>query len=125
MRNGSIVYICHRISDEDDEVQEFGKPEAFVLRPMYLTIQPNAGNVYQRTFGEFKDYTHQMCGSPYQLWEKKIAEGDRVYLDSIPDGFKSKTEPDEGWGYDANYKIVKVAKQNKCIYYALQSMLER
>ena len=125
MRNGSLVYICHRTSDRDAEFETFAKPVAYVLKPMFLTIQPNAGNVYQRTFGEFKDYTQQMCGIPYKYWENLLGEGDRLYLDAIPDGFQSRKEPDEGWGYDANYKIVKVAKQNKCIYYALQSILER
>ena len=125
MRNGSLIYVCRRTSDRDAEFETFAQPVAYVLRPMYLTVQPNAGNVYQRTFGEFKDYSQQMCGSPYRLWENILNEGDRVYLDYMPDGYKRKQEPDEGWGYDANYKIVKVAKQNKCIYYALQSILER
>lgn len=124
MRNQSIVYHCKRTSLPNAEVETFAKPEKYVLRPRYLTIQPNAGNVYDSTFGEFKDYTEKGCATPYEFWETKISEGDRFYLDIEPVGLADGVEPDEGWGFDANYVVNRVAKQNIAIYFALKSIVE-
>lgn len=118
------MYHCRRTSSPDSEVETFAKPEKYVLRPRYLTIQPNTGNVYDSTFGEFKDYTEKGCATPYEFWETKISEGDRFYLDIIPEGLADNTEPDEGWGFDANYVVDRVAKQNIVIYFALKSIVE-
>lgn len=124
MKNLSRVYHCRRISPPESEVEEFAKPQQYVLRPRYLTIQPNTGNVYDSIFGEFKDYAEKGCAQPYDFWVTKIGEGDRFYLDKIPDGFVSNSEPDEGWGYDANYVVRRIAKQNVAIYFALNSIVE-
>lgn len=124
MRNLSTVYHCKRTSLPEAEVETFAKPEKYILRPRYLTIQPNSGNIYDSIFGEFKDYTEKGCAIPYELWETKISEGDRFYLDIVPRGFDKNLEPDEGWGFDANYVVNKIAKQNVAIYFALKSIVE-
>jgi hypothetical protein len=82
-------------------------------------------NVYDKnTFGEFKDYTETGCATPYDFWETKIAEGDRFYLGVIPQVGENNSEPEEGWGFDANYVVNKIAKQNIAIYFALKSIVE-
>jgi hypothetical protein len=124
MKNGKVVYHCKRTSLPNAEVETFAKPERYILRPRYLTIQPNTGNVYDSTFGEFKDYTEKGCATPYEFWEDQISEGDRFYLDSIPEGFENNIEPDAGWGFDANYVVNQVAKQNVAIYFGLKSIVE-
>ena len=124
MKNGKVVYHCKRTSLPNAEVETFAKPEIYILRPRYLTIQPNTGNVYDSTFGEFKNYTEKGCATPYEFWETKISEGDRFYLDCEPKDIASKEEPDEGWGWDANYVVNKIAKQNIAIYFALNSIVE-
>ena len=124
MKNGKVVYHCKRTSLPNAEVETFAKPERYILRPRYLTIQPNTGNVYDSTFGEFKNYTEKGCATPYEFWEAKISEGDRFYLDCEPKDIASKEEPDEGWGWDANYVVNKIAKQNIAIYFALNSIVE-
>lgn len=124
MRNQSVVYHCKRTSLPNAEIETFAKPEKYVLRPRYLTIQPNNGSVYNTTFGEFKDYTEKGCATPYDFWENKISEGDRFYLDIEPVGLADGVEPDEGWGFDANYVVNGVAKQNVAIYFALKSIVE-
>ena len=46
MRNGEKIWYCSRISDENAEVEEFDKPEEFVLQmprvfsPISITVQP-------------------------------------------------------------------------------------
>lgn len=124
MKNRKVVYHCKRTSLPHSEVETFAKPEKYVLRLRYLTIQPNAGNVYDSTFGEFKDYTEKGCAMPYEFWENKIGEGDRFYLDTIPSGFADNIEPDNGWGFDANYVVNRVAKQHTMISFALKSIVE-
>ena len=69
MKNGTVVYHCKRTSLPNAEIETFAKPEKYILRPRYLTIQPNTGNVYNNTFGEFKDYTETGCATPYDFWE--------------------------------------------------------
>jgi len=124
MKNGSVVYHCKRISPPSSDVEEFDKPQKYVLRPRYLTIQPFTGNIYDNTFGEFRDYTEKGCAIPYEFWENQINEGDRFYLNTVPNGFESGEEPDSGWGYDADYVVNAVSKQNIAIYFALKSILE-
>ena len=89
MRNGSVVYLCRRISPPSSDTQEFDKPQKFVLRPRYLTIQPFTGNIFDNTFGEFRDYTEKGCAVPYEFWESKISEGDRFYINTIPQGYET------------------------------------
>ena len=124
MRNGKIVYHCRRTSLPNDEIETFAKPEKYILRPRYLTIQPNTGNIYNNDFGEFKDYTEKGVATPYEFWENKIGEGDRFYLDVEPKGFSDGVEPEEKWGFDANYVVNRVAKQNIVISFALKSIME-
>jgi hypothetical protein len=124
MKNLSIVYHCKRTSQPNAEVETFAKPDIYVLTPRFLTIQPNLGSIYNNTFGEFKDYTEQGCAIPYTFWKDKINEGDRFYLDIKPKNFDGE-EPDEGWGFDANYVVNKVSKQNVAIYFALKSIVEK
>lgn len=123
MKLGSVVYHCKRISDKDSEVEEFAPPIRYVLRFNYLSIQPKSGNIYQQTFGEFKDYEQQMCAQPYLKWENEIKEGDRFYIELEPDLDTDKIET-FGYGYDANYKVVKRNAQNIAIFYALKSIVE-
>lgn len=124
MKNGSIIYHCRRTSPPSAEIETFAKPEKYILRPHFLTIQPNNGNVYNNTFGEFKDYTQKGCATPYEFWETKISEGDRFYLAGTPKGLIEDTEPSEGWGADADYVVNQVAKQNVAVYFALKSIVE-
>lgn len=124
MKNLSTVYHCKRTSPPEAEVETFAKPQKYILRPRYLTIQPNSGSVYDSVFGEFKDYTERGCAIPYEFWDTKISEGDRFYLDIKPKVAADGSEPDEGWGFDANYVVNRVAKQNVAIYFALKSIVE-
>lgn len=124
MRNGSVVYLCRRISPPSSDAQEFDKPQKFVLRPRYLTIQPFTGNIFDNTFGEFRDYTEKGCAVPYEFWENKISEGDRFYINTIPQGYETGEQPEQGWGYDADYVVNSVSKQNIAIYFAMKSILE-
>lgn len=123
MRNGTIVYHCKRISKPNADYEEFAPPVQYRLRFGYLTIQPKSGNIYNQTFGEFKDYEQSVCAMPYSKWLDQIHEGDRFYIEKKPDtasdDFKAR-----GYGYDANYKVVKRNPQNLAIYYALKSIID-
>lgn len=123
MRVGATIYHCKRTSEADSEIETFARPVKHTLRPNYLTIQPNSGSIYENVFGEYKDYSQKVCAIPYDNWENEIKEGDRFYLEVTPKNLGGE-EPDEGWGYDADYKVVRVAKQNRAIYYALKSIIE-
>lgn len=123
MKNGAIVWHCKRISEANAEIEIFDKPIKYVLQLGYLTIQPQSGNMFTNVFGEFKDYSDKMCASPYERWDNIIKDGDRFYLDKTPDTNENNIE-EFGYGYDANYRIVKTAKQNRVIYFALQSIVE-
>lgn len=122
MRNGNIIYHCRRSSPPNAEYETFDRPTPYQLRFAYLTIQPSTGNVYENPFGEFKDYSLKMCASPYAQWDSVIREGDRFYVNKKP--LAIEQEPEYGWGYNADYKVVKVAKQNRSIFYALQSIVD-
>ena len=121
MKNFTIVYHCKRISNPSAEVEKFAEPVKYILKPGYLTIQPNNGSIYNNIFGEFRDYTDMGCATPYEFWDNKINEGDRFYIGIEPN---KETELDHEYGYDANYVVNRISKQNKVINFALKSIVE-
>lgn len=124
MRNGSVIYFCKRTSEPDDDIEVFAKPQAFVLKPQYFTIQPASGFLDTQAFGEFVDITNKGMVFPYEKWENVFHEGDRLYLDKEPDGYSTNVEPDDGWGYDADAKIYAVKKQNRAIALTIRSIVK-
>ena len=90
----------------------------------YLTIQPVSGYMDFQVYGEFVDITHRGIATPYEMWDGVFHEGDRFYLDKVPDGFDDDTEPELGWGYDANAKIIAVKPQNFAINLTIRNIVE-
>lgn len=123
MKNGKTVYFCKRIS-EPGEDERFSEPQAVVLRLGHLTIQPVSGYMDFQAYGEFVDITYRGIATPYEMWDGVFHEGDRVYLDKVPDGFLSRVEPELGWGYDANAKIIAVKPQNFAINLTIRNIVE-
>jgi len=123
MRNGKTVYFCRRISKAGED-EKFSMPVPIVLNLGYLTIQPTGGYLDVQTYGEFVDITHRGIATPYEKWDGYFHEGDRFYLDKVPDGFVEDTEPDMGWGYDANAKIIAVKPQNYAINLTIRNIVE-
>ena len=123
MRLGSVVYHCKYLGKDENGNEMFSEPKAHILRLNYMTIQPKSGNFFHQQFGDFKDYEQQMCCQPYLKWENEIKENDRFYLELKPDTTSEKFES-LGYGYDANYKVVKRSPQNIAIFYALGSIVE-
>ncbi len=124
MKNGSVVYFCARTSSPSDEIETFAKPVKFVLKPMYLTIQPAGGFMDNQAFGEFVDITHKGIASPYDKWFGVFHEGDRLYLTKKPEGFDENEEPVDGWGFDADAQIYAVKPQNKVIALTIRNIIE-
>ena len=89
-----------------------------------MTIQPTGGYLDVQTYGEFVDITHRGIATPYQMWDGVFHEGDRFYLDKVPDGFEGDSEPELGWGYDANAKIIAVKPQNLAINLTIRNIVE-
>lgn len=123
MKNGSVVYFCSRTSSPSSDIETFSKPIAFVLRPMYFTIQPASGFMDNQAFGEFVDITHKGVAFPYDKWISVFKEGDRLYLNKKPYGFDSDTEPEDGWGYDADAQIYAVKPQNRAITLTIRNIV--
>ena len=123
MRNGKTVYFCKRTSSAGAE-EVFAKPVPYVLRLHYLTIQPVSGYMDFQSYGEFVDITHRGIATPYEMWDGVFHEGDRFYLDKVPDGYSNDTEPELGWGYDANAKIIAVKPQNLAINLTIRNIVE-
>lgn len=124
MKNGSIIYFCSRTSEPNDDIEVFAKPTALRLRPNYLTIQPASGYLDIQTFGEFVDITQKGIATPYTQWDGFFKEGDRLYLNKKPDGLRTNKEPEEGWGYDADAKIISVKPQNKAIALTIRTIVK-
>lgn len=123
MRNGGFVWWCQRTSKDGDDIQTFARPEKFMLRPHFLTIQPSSGYDSVVEFGEKLSRTWTGMGQPYGYWFGKIKEGDRFYIDGaepyIPD---DGTEPEDGWGADANARINSVRPQNEAVRFILEKI---
>ena len=123
MRNGSAVWYCKRISKDGDDLEVFAKPEKFILRFGFLTIQPASGYDNVIEFGENVAKTWNCIGQPYGFWFGKVKEGDRWYVDGaepyIPE---DGSEPEDGWGMDANARIYSVRPQNLAVRFILQKI---
>lgn len=124
MRNGSTIYFCSRTSGPQDEIETFAKPVPYVLRPMYLTIQPAGGFMDNQAFGEFTDITNKGMAIPYRRWYGVFKEGDRLYLEKVPEGYDTGVEPEDGWGYDADAQIIAVKPQNVAIALTIRDIIK-
>ena len=123
MKNGSYVYFCKRTSQPQDDIETFAKPVKLRLQPRFLTIQPAGGFMDNQVFGEFTDITHKGIASPYDRWYGYFTEGDRIYLEQEPKGYKCDTEPEDGWGFDADAEIIAVKPQNKTIMLTIRNII--
>ncbi|NCC99907.1 MAG: hypothetical protein EOL95_09460 [Bacteroidia bacterium] len=123
MKNGLKVYFCKRTSQDNAKIETFAKPIEFTLRFGYLTIQTSSGYNEVVEFGDNVSKTWTCYGQPYDEWFARLNEGDRFYVDGkIPDGFSSATEPEDGWGYDANAIVYSVRPQNIAIKFILEKI---
>lgn len=124
MKNGSVVYFCSRTSKPTDDIETFAKPVAYKLKPVFLTIQPAGGFMDNQAFGEFVDITYKAIAAPYERWDGVFKEGDRFYLNRVPDGFEEDVEPEDGWGYDADAQIYSVRPQNRAISLIIRNIVK-
>ena len=123
MRNGDLVWYCKRLSKDGDELEVFDKPVAIRLGFQNLTVQPMSGYDNVVEFGEDINKTWNCIAQPYKKWFGVIKEGDRFYVDGAePEIPNNGAEPDDGWGYDANAKVVSVRPQNVALRFILQKI---
>lgn len=123
MRNGDRVWYCKKISDDDAEVVKFAPPVEYILRPMHLTIQPSNGYSEVVEFGKDIGKTWTGMGQPYRYWYNLLQEDDRWYVDGAEPYIPSDgSEPDDGWGADANARVYSVRPQNEAVRFILKKI---
>ena len=123
MRNGDVVWYCKRTSEDGDRIQTFAEPVAFRLAFHHLTIQPAGGYDNVVEFGENLGKTWNCIAQPYGKWFGMIKEGDRFYVDGAEPYIPSDgTEPEDGWGADANARVISVRPQNVAFRFILQKI---
>lgn len=123
MRNGDIVWFCKRTSKDGDRIETFAKPVAITLGIRNLTIQPASGYSSVIEFGENVSKTWTAIGQPYSKWFGYVKEGDRFYVDGASPYMPTDgTEPEDGWGFDANARVSSVRPQNVAVRFILQKI---
>lgn len=123
MRNGDIVWFCCRTSVDGDKIETFSKPIPIRLSIMNLTIQPASGYSSVVEFGENISKTWTAIGQPYSRWFGLVKEGDRFYLDGASPYMPTDgSEPEDGWGFDANARVTSVRPQNVAVRFILQKI---
>ena len=126
MRNGEKIWYCSRISDENAEVEEFDKPEEFVLQmprvfsPISITVQPKNGFTDRMAYGETTSSDQRIVLTPYAYWHGKFKEGDVFYLDG-----RMPNANEEYYGQDANYQVDFVANQNEAIEVSVKKIINK
>lgn len=123
MRNGDIVWYCRRTSKDGDKLETFAEPIPMILGIRFLTIQPASGYSSVVEFGENVSKTWNAIGQPYGRWLGVVKEGDRFYVDGAEPNIPSDgSEPEDGWGYDANARVTSVRPQNYAVRFILQKI---
>lgn len=121
MRNGDLVWYCKRTSPDGSRIETFDRPVQFRLALGHLTIQPSSGYDSVVEFGENIKKMWNCIAQPYGKWFGMIREGDRFYVDgATPNVPADGSEPDDGWGYDANARVYSVRPQNIALRFILQ-----
>ena len=122
MRNGEKVWYCERTSPDGSRLETFAKPVEIRLAFGHLTIQPSSGYTSVVEFGENIRKMWNCIGQPYSKWVG-VKEGDRFYVDGaspyIPE---DGSEPEDGWGFDANARVYSTRPQNVAIRFILQKI---
>lgn len=123
MKNGDKVWYCKRTSPNGSRIETFDKPQELVLSFGNLTIQPSSGYDSVIEFGENVRKMWNCIAQPYEKWVDVIREGDRFYVDGAkPDIPKDGSEPEDGWGYDANARVYSTRPQNIALRFILQKI---
>ena len=123
MRNGDKVWHCRRISADGSDLELFDKPVEYTLALRHLTIQPSSGYDNVMEFGEKISKMWNCIGQPYDFWIGKIQEGDRFYVDGeTPNIPEDGSEPEDGWGMDANARVYSVRPQNVAVRFILEKI---
>lgn len=121
MKNGLKVWHCQRISEDGSKLEKFSKPVEYTLALKFLTIQPSSGYDNVVEFGEKLSKMWNAMGQPYDFWADKVKEGDRFYVDGVTPNIPTDgSEPEDGWGYDANARIYSVRPQNLAVRFILE-----
>lgn len=123
MRNGEKVWYCKRISEDGSRLEIFAKPLEITLSLGNLTIQPSSGYDSVIEFGEHIRKMWNCIAQPYGKWVDLIKEGDRFYVDGAkPEIPTDGSEPEDGWGYDANARVYSIRPQNVALRFILQKI---
>lgn len=126
MRLGSKIWYCHRIYEENAEIETFDKPIEETLRMpnvfsrVSITIMPKNGFTDRLPEGETSQGGQRVILQPYKYWNGKFNVGDLFYLD----GAKPNGE-EEYYGQDANYMVENVALQNEIIELSLKRIIDK
>lgn len=122
MKNGEKVWYCKRVLKDGDPLEIFDKPKEFTLGFHFLTVQPMSGYNDVVEFGENIGKMWKAIGQPYDFW-KSVKEGDRFYVDGcVPEIPEDGSEPEDGWGHDANAKVYSARPQNVAVAIILQKI---
>lgn len=123
MRNGEKVWYCKRTSENGSRVETFAKPVEVTLRFGDLTIQPSSGYDSIMEFGEKVRKMWNCIAQPYEKWINVVSEGDRWYVDGVKPNIPTDgSEPEDGWGFDANARVYSTRPQNLALRFILQKI---
>ena len=126
MRIGSKIWYCHRIAEQNAEVETFEKPIEETLRMqnvfnrISITIMPKNGFTDRLSEGETTQSGQRVILRPSDYWEGKFKVGDLFYLDGA-----KPNKDEEYYGQDANYMVENVANQNLVIELSLKRIIDK
>lgn len=116
MRNGKTIWHCQRTSSPDVDIITYAEPQAYILMPRFLTLQPASGYTDALAYGIKVDKTWIMIANE-RVFSGIFNEGDVLYVDGNEPNISSSEYVN---GDGANAIITSVREQNMAIRIVLE-----
>ena len=119
MKFGSKVWYCKRLSEPDENGEEFSKPIEIRTRPRYFTVMAKSGFSDIMEFGEKISSFLTAVAQPYNTWESSFSVGDLFYCNG-----EMPSEDEHYYGQNANYVVHSINYGNQIIKMTLKKVVD-
>lgn len=100
MRVGDSVWFCKKLTEPDENGEEFAEPVEIKTRLMYFTVMGKKGFSEIENLGDTTSSSLTAIAQPYELWKNEFHNNDLFYCNGA-----KPSDNEEYYGQFANYRV--------------------
>lgn len=119
MKIGESVWFCKKLEQEDENGEQFKKPEEIKTRLKYFTVMGKKGTSDIENLGDTSSSSLTCIAQPYDLWKDVFHDNDLFYCNGA-----KPSENEDYYGQLANYRVDDVDYGNMRIKLTLTKVVD-